>query len=150
MPSENKLQKSLRIPEQRAAAIERWGRGVGLDFSGAANELLEQALRAQRFPGIVFTSGPGGRRATLRGSGVDIWEIVAGLRSLDGDTERLADAYDFLTEAQLRAALVYYDAFPEEIDERLEREAPWDSGALRDAHPPLVAETAARYRKKRS
>lgn len=37
----------------------------------------------------------------------------------------LAAAYPWLSELQLRAAVGYYQLYPEEIEERLAREAAW-------------------------
>ncbi|OGK99419.1 MAG: hypothetical protein A3E31_01045 [Candidatus Rokubacteria bacterium RIFCSPHIGHO2_12_FULL_73_22] len=34
-----------------------------------------------------------------------VWEVIATRRSLDGDEARLRQAYPWLTEAQVRAAL---------------------------------------------
>lgn len=143
------VQKSLRIPAERVAAVERLARRLGLDFSGAVNELLEEALRMHRFPGIVFTTGPAGRRATISGTGIDVWEVVAAGKSLDNDLRRLRRAYAHLGESQIEAALAYYRSYPEEIDERLAREADWSPEALAREHPPLVAESTARYRRTR-
>jgi uncharacterized protein (DUF433 family) len=143
------VQKSLRIPADRAAAIERLAKDLGLDFSGAVNELLEQALRMHRCPGIVFTSGPAGRRATISGTGIDVWEVIATMKSLGDDAARLRKAYDHLSEAQLKAAMAYYRCYPEEIDARLQRESDWSNDSLAREHPPLVAETAPRYQRKR-
>lgn len=143
------VQKSLRIPVDRAAAVERVGRDRGLDFSGAANELLEEALRMQRCPGVVFTTGPAGRRATLAGTGIDVWEVIATWKSLASDRRRLQRAYSHLAEALLRTALSYYELYPAEIDERLQQESDWSVARLEREHPPVVAETTTKYRRKR-
>jgi len=69
-------------------------------------------------PGIVFKDGPSGRRAALA-FGPDVWEIIKFLREID---ERGASAVSAaaevlaLSEAQLRAAMHYYSAYPAEID----------------------------------
>lgn len=72
-------------------------------------------------PGIVFRSGPTGRRAAVAG-GPDVWEVVALLRSLRGSPQhRLAKAADdlALSVAHVRAASRYYAEFPDEIDEQI-------------------------------
>jgi uncharacterized protein (DUF433 family) len=143
------VQKSLRIPAERAVAIERLGRQLGLDFSGAVNELLEEALRMRRCPGIVFTTGPAGRRATIVGTGIDVWEVIATLKSLGDDSGRLRKAYGHLSQAQLKAALAYYRCYPDEIDARLQRESDWSNETLALEHPPLVADPVAGYRRRR-
>lgn len=101
-----------------------------------------------RFPGIVFTSGPAGRRSTISGSGIDVWEVIATAKSLGGDAGRLRNAYPQLGESQIEAAVAYYRCYPEDVDERLRREADWSRENLAREHPPLVAESARRYRRR--
>ncbi|MBI1864573.1 MAG: DUF433 domain-containing protein [Nitrospirae bacterium] len=115
------VQKSLRIPSRTATEIERIARESGREFSAVANELFEEALCMHRCPGIVFAEGTTGRRARVAGTGIEVWEIVATYRSVKEDWKRLLRAYDWLTEPQIRAAIGYYRAFPQEI-ERLVRQ----------------------------
>lgn len=84
--------------------------------------LVEEAVKMRRAPGIIFTGGPTGRRATIAGTGTDVWEVVATWKACDTDYGRLQDSYTWLQDRQLRAALSYYELFPEEIDSRLDRE----------------------------
>src|SRR6266566_8016901 len=107
-------------------------------FSATANQLLEEAVRMRRCPGIVFTHGPSGRRATVAGTGLDVWEIVATYHGLGRSERRLRMAYDGLTEPQLRAALAYYAQYPAEVDARLRREASLSAASLERHHPALV------------
>lgn len=133
------VQKSLRIAEETLAAIEEVGDEQGIDFSAAANQLLEEAVRMRRCPGVVFTSGPTGRRATIAGTGIDVWEIVATLESVGGDEQKLRRAYDFLAEPQIRSALEYRRLYPREIERRLQKEREATPEKLRRRHPTLVA-----------
>src|ERR1017187_7900035 len=52
----------------------------GMSLSSAANRLVDEALRTNEHPGIVFRPGPSGRRAALAG-GPDVWEIVRAVKS---------------------------------------------------------------------
>ena len=86
--------------------------------SGAGERLIDEGLRMEDHPGIVFRSGPTGRRAALAG-GPDVWEVASLLRGLRGSVERrTARAADQLglTVAQVRAASRYYAEFSDEID----------------------------------
>jgi uncharacterized protein (DUF433 family) len=141
------IQKSLRIGAETAREIEQLGVQIGLDFSGTANQLLDEAIRMRRCPGIAFTSGPSGRRATVAGTGIDVWEIIATYKSVGGDATRLQRTYDWLKEPQLRAALAYYALYPDEVDARLTQEDRWTPEALA-ARSPAVA-VAHRPRKTR-
>jgi uncharacterized protein (DUF433 family) len=77
------------------------------------------------FPGVVFTEGPTGLRATVAGTGLDVWEIIATWREVGENFERLQAAYHWLSEGQLRVALGYYEHNAEEIEARLAREQEW-------------------------
>ncbi len=110
------IQKSMRIKEQTVKEIEQIARESEKEFSNIANELLEEAIRAYRCPGIIFTEGTTGRRARIAGTGIEVWEIIAAFKSIRKDINRLHKAYHWLTEQQLRAAIGYYRTYPEEID----------------------------------
>lgn len=86
--------------------------------SGAGERLIDEGLRMEDHPGIVFRGGPTGRRAGLAG-GPDVWEVASLLRGLRGGVERrVAKAAEQLglSTAQVRAASRYYAEFSEEID----------------------------------
>lgn len=107
----------------------------GKTWSATTQELIEEAIRARRAPGIVFVDGPMGRRAAIAGSGLDVWEVVAAWQAMDEDFMRLRGGYPWLTEPQLRAALSYYKLYPEEVDQRLERERGWTAERVRRELP---------------
>lgn len=88
-------------------------------------ELLDEAARMRRIPGIAFSDGPSGRRAIVAGSGLDVWEVIAAWKVHGSDFDLLRQNYPWLTEAQLRTALSYYESYPDEIESRLEREEQW-------------------------
>ena len=89
----------------------------------------------RRAPGVVFTDGPAGRRAVVAGAGLDVWEIIATWERCERDYGSLKQEYAWLTEPQLRAALGYYELYPEEINARLERERSWTPERLRHELP---------------
>jgi uncharacterized protein (DUF433 family) len=146
------VQKSLRIPAETVRDIEALAEAANRDFSSTTNELLEEAVRMRRCPGIVFTSGPAGRRATIAGTGIDVWEVVAKLRLLGGDPRKLRRHYDWLTEAQFRAAVSYYRLYPREIDQRLQREDALTPDAVYATYPfakPAPAASSVRSRRRK-
>lgn len=71
-------------------------------------------------PGIGFADGPAGRRAILVGTGLDVWETVDTVRQNAGSVAAAA-RYLELPVGTLRAAVRYYAAFPEEVDDVLAR-----------------------------
>lgn len=127
--------KGIRIPEELAREIEREADRRGRSWSATASELLTEAIRMRRAPGIVFAEGPSGRRAVIAGTGVDVWEVVAVWKETDEAAEALQANFDWLSEPELRAAIAYYRQFPAEIDARLEREREWTAEKVREELP---------------
>jgi uncharacterized protein (DUF433 family) len=131
------VQKSLRIPQDTIREIERIARETGRDFSAVAKDLLEEAVKMRRCPGIVFADGVSGRRARIAGTGLEVWELIQAYRSVDHDFIHLQKAYHWLTEQQLRAAIGYYTAYRDEIDELIERNESWSRETVAERFPFL-------------
>lgn len=132
--------KGIRVPLEIDQAVrdEMKRRGVG-EWSTMVVELVSEGLRMRRAPGVVFVDGPVGRRPVIAGTGLDVWEVIAAWHEVGRDYRRLRAAYDWLTEPQLRAALSYYEAYPAEIDERLERERALTPDAAQASFPFIRA-----------
>jgi uncharacterized protein (DUF433 family) len=129
-------QRSIRIPQALERSIEREMRHRReRDWSKVAVSLLEEAVRAARVPGITFVQNRAERRAALVYSGLEVWEVIATWKEAEESTEALRRAYPELSDHQLRAALAYYRMFPEEIDERLAREAYWSPERVAEELP---------------
>ncbi|MEJ2679172.1 MAG: hypothetical protein P8174_08875 [Gemmatimonadota bacterium] len=118
--------RGIRVPETLQREIEREMERRGVtEWSAMVLELLEEAVRMRRAPGIIFVDGATGRRAVVAGSGLEVWEVVQMWQEVGHDYRRLRAAYDWLSEPQLRAALSYWELYGPEIEERLAREARW-------------------------
>ncbi len=70
-------------------------------------------------PGIVFVSGPAGRRPAISGTGLDVWEVVRTVR--DSGSMEEASRYLGVDPGKVDAALGYYADFRDEIDAWIER-----------------------------
>ena len=68
----------------------------------------------ERHPGIVFRSGPAGRRAGLM-SGPDVWEVVRAAGGDENTREHIAEETG-LTPEQVGVALRYYAEHRDEIE----------------------------------
>lgn len=108
------IQRSFRIKEPLLQEIERIRKNK--PANAVANELLEEALKMRRCPGIIFADGLTGRRARIAGTGIEVWEVIYEYQIVGTDIEALKKAFSHLTERQLIAALHYYRAYPEEIN----------------------------------
>jgi uncharacterized protein (DUF433 family) len=63
---------------------------------------------------IDFRDTPGGRVACVQGTRLQVWWIARLARQFKADPQKVADHLD-LPLAQVKAALNYAEAFPEEI-----------------------------------
>jgi uncharacterized protein (DUF433 family) len=116
-------QFSARLDSVVIDRLEERARRGDLNRSRLAERYIDEGMRMEEHPGIVFRDGVTGRRAGLV-RGPDVWEIIAAIRScgLDGDEalEAVAEFAD-LTPSRMRTAIRYYAAFQDEIDERVDR-----------------------------
>ena len=129
---------SVRISEEVFTQLEAQSRRSGQSRSAVVKQLLEEGLRMEQHPRIVFRSGPRGRRAGLI-DGPDVWEVVRALRGGNiGDGDGLAGISERtgLAADQIRAALRYYAEYTDEVGAWIRRvqveaeraEAQWRRG----------------------
>ena len=133
------VQKSMRLPEDIVREINDMARTMKKDFTAMANELLDEAIRSHRCPGIVFSEGVSGRRARIAGTGIEVWEIIAAYKSAGKILKRLLQSYHWMTEQQVKAAVGYYSHYPSEIDDLIEENENWTPERIMQKHPFLAA-----------
>lgn len=130
-------QKSLRVPENILKEINKIAKEAKRDFTAVTNELLEEAIKVHRCPGIVFTEGTSGKRARVAGTGIEVWEIIATYKSVANDFKRLSKAYSWLTAQQLKSAIGYYRLYTKEIDDIIAENESWTLEKIRGKYPFL-------------
>lgn len=85
-------------------------------------------MRHDSHPLIHFLEGPSGRRASLAGRGLDVWEVIATVRDNDGSVEEAA-RYLQVPQGLVEAAVSYYGEHHDEIDLEVElNEAEYERG----------------------
>ena len=131
------VQKSLRIPIETINDIEKIAGETGREFSSVAKDLLAEAVKMRRCPGIVFADGVRGRKAKIAGTGLDVWEIIATYKNVNNKFPRLRKTYHWLSDQQLKAAIGYYTAYRDEIDRLVEQNESWSSKTVVDHYPFL-------------
>jgi uncharacterized protein (DUF433 family) len=128
--------RGIRLPQSLQAEIEReMERRDVKEWSTMVAQLLEEAIRARRAPGVVFVDGATGRRPMVAGSGLEVWEVIQTWHEVAHNYDRLRAAYDWMTEPQLRAALSYYELYRDEVDVRLARESELTPEQVAADHP---------------
>ncbi len=125
----------LCVPDEVHTAIAERARQTGTTVAEVATTMLDEAVRMQRVPGIVFADGPSGRRARIGGTGLEVWEVIDGYRGMGEDWERLKAGYHWLSEHQLRAALAYAELYPDEIDAAVRANQSWTSEETAAMYP---------------
>jgi hypothetical protein len=113
---------SARISAHVVDELEAESARLGVSKSQLGERLLDEGLQMDQFPGLIFRSGPVGRRAGLAG-GPDVWEVVRDLKG--AAAAGMADPVSHVSEvsgllrAKVELALSYYAAHPEDVDERI-------------------------------
>ena len=110
---------SVRLNDATIARLGRHAQRMHLAPRTLAQRYVEEGLRMDEHPLIRFADGPAGRRARLAGTGKDVWEIIAAVRDNDGDAAETA-RYLELPLGLVQAAISYYGAYRDEIDQWIE------------------------------
>jgi|SRR5690242_10596671 len=111
---------TLRLPEPTEQLVAEEMRRSGRTRTAVVVELVNEAARMRRFPGVAFR-GPVPRRAWLMGSGLDVWELVAIVRDYGERASQVPADYEAVTPGMIRLALAYADCFPDEIQSLIEQ-----------------------------
>jgi len=104
---------SIRLSRATDQLVTAEARRTRRSKSAVVSAFTEETARTRRFPGIGFRGDDASRRAWIIGSGLDVWELVQMLDDFGSVEGLLAETH--LTERQLRLALAYREAYPEEI-----------------------------------
>ena len=110
---------SLRLPDATLDRLHARARSRSVALRTLAQRYVEEGLRTDEHPLIRFADGPAGRRPRLLGTGLDVWEAIWVVRDNDGD-EREAAEYLQIPLGLVQAAVAYYGAYRDEIDEWIE------------------------------
>jgi len=110
---------TLRLVAGMRERLDERARRCGLPERTLAQRYLEEGLRHDAHPLIHFLDGPSGRRASLIGRGLDVWEVIATVRDNDGSTPEAA-AYLRVPVGLVEAAVSYFGEHRDEIDREIE------------------------------
>lgn len=108
----------IRIESETLDALRDRSAQTGEPIVRLAQRYIDEGMRIDRHPGIVFRDGPAGRRPVVLG-GPDVWEVIAAARTAPerGDelVRALADRVGSSPE-KIWIAVRYYGEYPDEID----------------------------------
>jgi len=110
---------SVRLNDATIARLGKHAKRVHLAPRTLAQRYIEEGLRMDEHPLIRFADGPAGRRARVVGTGKDVWEVIATGRDNEGDAAETA-RYLEIPLGLVQAAITYYGAYRDEIDQWIE------------------------------
>ena len=119
---------TLRLPPGSRQKLTETARRAHLPERTLAQRYVEEGLRRDAHPLIHFLNGPSGRRASLVGRGLDVWEVIATVLDNDGSVIEAA-AYLQIPTGLVQAAITYYGEYRDEIDTEIaDNEAEYELG----------------------
>lgn len=116
--------RSIRFEPDVAVRLRSYiARHPGLSGAAVAARFVDEGLRMDEHPGIIFRDGPLGRRAVVVG-GPDVWEIVKATRAVRAASPRASQqaVLTLVSESSgvaprlVDIALSYWAAYPDEVD----------------------------------
>jgi hypothetical protein len=106
-----------RVAAETLRRLDRHAKRLGKPRSNLVERYVQEGLRMDEHPGIVFVDGPAGRRPSLaRYRGLDVWQVISTLHANVGDVADTAEVLN-ISESEVRAALAYYAEHRGEIDD---------------------------------
>jgi hypothetical protein len=132
------LPRSIRFDERVSERLTSYvARHPGWSGSSAANRFVDEALRMEDHPGVIFRDGPAGRRAVLVG-GPDVREVIRSVKSarasepdLDaGNVVSLVSTNAGVPARLIDTAIRYWAAYPDEIDVWIDEVESFEEQAL--------------------
>jgi uncharacterized protein (DUF433 family) len=117
--------KSVRLDKKTLSEVESLLRLKNETFSSITTELITEAIKMRKCPGIIFVEGATGRRARIEGTGIDVWELISAYHDLRDDLPALKEAFHWLTDRQIMAAIGYARIYPDEIEMLIRKNSEW-------------------------
>lgn len=111
---------TLRLAEASRHRLAESARRAGVAERTMAQRYVEEGLRHDAHPLVHFLDGPSGRRASLVGRGLDVWEVVATVQDNEGAITQSAE-YLQVPAGLVEAAVAYYGEYRDEIDGQIQR-----------------------------
>lgn len=106
-----------RVRQDLLHRLDRHAKRVGKARSALVERFVDEGLRMEEHPGIVFVEGAAGRRPALAARrGLDVWQVVKTLHDNQGDVAATGEVLR-LSVSEVRLTLAYYADHKAEIDE---------------------------------
>jgi len=123
--------------------IEEIAKETGRDFSAIVKDLLAEAIKMRRCPGIVFARGPVAEGRESRAPESRYGRSSPPIEAWRG-SEETQDRLSLAFPGATRAALGYYAAYPQEIERQIEQNERWTESKIRERHPLMSSHSRSR------
>lgn len=105
---------NARLPQDVSEELRRYAERRRISTSAAAAQLLDEALRMEKFPGVSFRFTATGRQAFVTGTGMMVWELYHVWHDHKRDVQAVLKNYPHLKAPQVNVAAAYAKEFPRE------------------------------------
>jgi uncharacterized protein (DUF433 family) len=105
---------NARLPQDVSEELRRFAERRRISTSAAASQLLDEALRMDRFPGVSFRWTAIGRQPFVTGTGMMVWELHHVWLDHKRNTKSVLRGYPHLKASQVAAAVAYANEFAKE------------------------------------
>jgi uncharacterized protein (DUF433 family) len=114
-------QFSVRVATPTFEGLERRAHERGVARNALTERYIAEGVKMDEHPEIAFREGALGRRASLAGTRLDVWQVIETVRN-SGNSLQEAAEYLGLSPMRVQAAVNYYADYRDEVDEIAERE----------------------------
>jgi uncharacterized protein (DUF433 family) len=111
---------NTRIPRRMRDDIASLSRQRRMEESELARTLLDEGLRREKHPGVVFRPTPAGRQAAIEGRRLYVWQVMETVWASDGDVDEAAQ-YLGIRPDQVQSAVDYCVEYRTEIEDQIRR-----------------------------
>lgn len=108
------VSRSFRLTSSLVETLQERARERGESANALAERLIDEGLRREQHPLIVFRDGAAGRRAAIVGTRLDVWQVIDTLRASSNSIPETA-AYFEIPETWVQAAVRYFAAYSDEV-----------------------------------
>ncbi|HVR84993.1 MAG TPA: hypothetical protein VMU54_11825 [Planctomycetota bacterium] len=105
---------NARLPQNVSEELRRFAERRRISTSAAAAQLLDEALRMEKFPGVSFRFTASGRQPFVTGTGMMVWELYHVWLDHKRDVRHVLKSYSHLKASQVNVAVAYAKEFPRE------------------------------------
>ncbi len=106
---------NTRLPRRVKEDLAALSRRRRIEESELARAIIDEGLRREKHPGIVFRATPAGREAAVEGRRLYVWQVIETVKGSDGNIAQAAEFLGLRLD-QVRAAVGYYAEYRQEID----------------------------------